>query len=134
MGEVMDQFMFGLTENLGAGRDGNDDIFAVFAVALVAFPVAPPLCLKEAFVLKMKEGIDPIGALNIDVSPFSAIAAAGTASWLTLLPSESKAAIAAASGNHLDFGAVNKQFGSSVDFFENRIQESGDRSQSKNSK
>ena len=71
--------------------------------------MAAPLRLEYALVLEVKQSIDPVGTLNVYVSSFPAVPAAGTALWHKLFSSESKTSISAASSLHFYFRTVNKQ-------------------------
>jgi len=117
--EIFEQFMLRLPENLGSRRNLNGYIFTVFSVALVSFSMTTPLCFEDTLILEMKESIDTIGTLNIDVSSSPAIPATGATSRHRLFSSKSETPISPVSGNYLYFCVINKQWRNSVDYFEN---------------
>jgi hypothetical protein len=101
--------MFRFPAYLSPGRNQNGYIEAIFAVALIAFPMTATLRLEDPFVLKMKQRIDALGALDKDISSFSAIPSARSALGHKLLSPESKASIPPASGNYSYSGPIDKQ-------------------------
>jgi hypothetical protein len=92
--------MIGLSESLGSWGNENGYIQTVLAVALVSFSMASSLRLKYSLVLKVKQSVNPIGALDINVTALSAVPAARSASGYELLSSKGNAAVASASSNH----------------------------------
>jgi len=105
----MQQLVSGFPEDLRSGRNQNRDIQSIFSVPFVSLAVAASLSFKDPLILEVKQGIHPIGALDVDISALAAIAPAGPALGNKLFSSECKAAISPASGNYLYFCAINKQ-------------------------
>ncbi len=101
--------MPGLLEYLSPWGNQNCYVETILAVPLVSFPVAAPLRLEYAFILEMEERVDPVGTFNVNVPPFPAVPAAGTALWHKFFSSESKTSISAISSFHFDLRTVNKQ-------------------------
>jgi hypothetical protein len=105
----MQQLVSGFPKYLSYGRNQNRYIHSIFAVPLVSLAVAASLSLEDPLILKMKQSIHTIGALDIYISALPAITAAGTAPGDKLFPPECQAAISSVSGNHLYFCSIDKQ-------------------------
>ncbi len=106
----MQQFMLRLSEDLRTWRNQNGNVQTILAMTLVPFAMAPPLGFEYSLVLKMKEGIDAIRALDINIPSLSSVSAARAAFRHEFLSPEGKAAIASSSGDHLNFRTIDEQF------------------------
>ena len=107
--KIMQQLVFGLPEDLRSGRNQNCYIRSILAVPFISLAMAAPLSLEDPLILEMKQGIHAIGAFDVDIAALPSIAPAGSALGNKLFPSECKAAVSPASGNHLYFRAIDKQ-------------------------
>ena len=101
--------MFRFSESLGPGRNKDNDVDTILAVPVVSFAMAAPLRLENPLVLEMEQSIDPLGALDIDVSSFSAISAARPSFGYKFLSSEGETPVASASGGHMYCCTINEQ-------------------------
>ena len=101
--------MFGLFERLGAGRNQDRHIRPVFAVPFVSLPMAAPLGFEDAFVLKMQERVDALGAFNVDVSSLPAVTPAGPSLRNTFFPPEGETTVSAIPSFDVYFCTIDKQ-------------------------
>ena len=76
---------------------------------IISFSVAAPLRFEDAFILKVKERVHAIRALDINITALSPVTAARAALGNKLFPSKGKAAIPSVSRDKLYFCAINKQ-------------------------
>jgi len=105
----MHEFMLGFSEYLRSGRDQNRDIRPIFAVPFVSLPMAASLSLKDSLILKVKQSVHAIGAFDVNISSFAAIASAGSAFGNRFFSAKGKATIPTASSYNLNFCAIDKQ-------------------------
>jgi hypothetical protein len=97
-------------ENLSSGRDQNDGVFSILPVAVIPLAVPSSLRFKNALVLKMKQRVDAVRALDVNVPSFASITTAWAALWNKLLAPERETAVSPAAGDYLNLCAIDKQF------------------------
>src|SRR5215471_2261498 len=107
-GEIADQRLTVLLEDLGADRDLEDGTASVAARAIFAHAFTAALGLEMLLVAVIDEGIETIHACGADIAPAPAIAAIGPAKLDKLLPPKGDAAVAAAD---IDLRLVEKFHG-----------------------
>jgi hypothetical protein len=100
--------MFGLFEHLGSRRNQDGNILSASAMTTgtLAVPASPGF--ESPPVPKVQKRVNPLRALQVDVSSPAPIAATRPAARDKLFTPEGKAAIAAIARTHCDFGLINK--------------------------
>ena len=100
--------MFGFLEHLGSGRNQDGDILSVSAMTTGTLPVPASAGFENPPVPEVQQRVDPLRALQVDVSSPAPIAAARPAARDKLFPPEGKAAVATVARTHRDCGLINK--------------------------
>src|SRR3990172_3446125 len=98
--------MFRFPAYLRARRHEHRYVDPVFAMPVVSFSVAAPLCFENPLILKMKQRVDAVRTLDVDITSLSAVSAARTSSGNKLLSAKSNAAVPSVSCNYLYFCSI----------------------------
>src|ERR1700733_4020933 len=101
-GEVVDQGLAILVENLGADRDLEYDRLAVGAMAVLAHAVGALLGLEVLLIAVVDQRVQSIDDFDDDIAAATAIAPRGAAELDILLAAERHAAVAAVAGADID--------------------------------
>jgi hypothetical protein len=79
MGEIGDQGLLVVVQNLGADGNLEDQVGAARPGAVLAAAGTPPGGLEMLAVAKIDEGVEAIDAFGDDIAAAAAVAAVGTA-------------------------------------------------------
>src|SRR3954453_21533121 len=107
-GEIVDQRLAVLVENLRAERDLEHERLAIGAVAVLAHAVGALRRLEMLLVAVVDQRIQPVGDLDNDIAAAPAIAARGPAELDILLAPERHAAVAAIARADIDLGFIEE--------------------------
>ena len=107
-GEVGDQRLVVVLEDLRADGDAKDHVIALGAVAVLAHAVGAGRGLEVLLVAVVDEGIEPVDALHDDVAAAAAIAAIGAAELDEFLAQEADRTGATVAGADKDLGLIEK--------------------------
>src|SRR5579883_2282400 len=111
LGEVGEQRLVVLLEDLRAARQAQDDVLALGAGALAAHAVMAGLGLEVLGVAVVDQGVEAVDALDDDVAAAPAVTAVRAAELDELLAAKADAACAAVAGADEDFGLVEEFHG-----------------------
>src|SRR3954465_12044273 len=107
-GEVMDQRLAILVEDLRADRHLEHDRLAVGAMAVLAHAIGALLRLEVLLVGIVDQRVEAIAHFDDDVAAAAAIAAGGAAELDELLAAERHAAVTAIAGANIDLCFVKE--------------------------
>src|SRR6185369_8085615 len=107
-GEVVDQRLAVLVEDLRADRHLEHDRFAVGAMAVLAHAIGALLRLEVLLVAIVDQRVQAVDHFDDDVAAAAAIAAGGAAELDELLAAERHAAVAAVAGADIDLCLVKE--------------------------
>jgi hypothetical protein len=107
----MQQLVLGLFKDLSSGRHQNDNILPIFPMPIVAFTMPSSLRLEDPFILKMKQSINALGTLYINVAAFAPIAAAWPSFGHEFFPAKCKAPVASIPCRQVYSRTINKHLG-----------------------
>src|SRR5438046_699160 len=108
MGEVGDQRLVVVLEDLRADRDAEDGVLALAAVAILAHAVNAGLGLEMLLIAVVDERVEPINAFDDDIAATAAIAAVRPPELDEFFAQEADRAGAAVAGADIYFGLVEK--------------------------
>ena len=110
-GEIGEQRLLVLVEDLRADRHLQHHVLAAGAVAVLAHAVAARPGLEMLLVAVVDQRVEAVDRLDDDVAAAAAVAAAGAAELDELLAPERDAAVAAVAGANIDLGFVEEFHG-----------------------
>ena len=111
LGQVGDQRLAVLGEDLGAERQGELDVGAVRARALLAHAVGAAARPEVLPVAVVDQGVELGSDPRDDMAAAAAVAAVRPAARDVLLAPEADAAVAAVAGAHVDLGLIEEAHG-----------------------
>ena len=113
-GEIVDQRLAILVEQLGAHRHLEHDRLAVGAMAVLAHAIGALLRLEVLLIAVVDQRVQPVDHFDDDVAAAAAIAAGGAAELDILLAAERHAAVSAVAGADIDLCFVKEFHGLQV--------------------
>ncbi len=113
-GEIVDQGLAVLVEQLGTHGHLEHDRLAVGAMAVLAHAIGALLRLEVLLIAIVDQRIQPVHHFDDDIAAAAAIAATGSAELDILLAAERHAAVAAVAGADIDLCFVKKFHGLQV--------------------
>jgi hypothetical protein len=108
LGEIRDQGLLVVLEDLGADRHAQDRVLALGAGAVGAHAVMALLGLEVLLVAVVDQRVEAVDAQGDDVAAAPAVAAVGPAELDELLAPERDRAGTAVAAPHVDLGLVEK--------------------------
>ena len=111
LGEVDQQGLVVLGEDLRAARQAQHDVLAGAAGALAAHAVMAGLGLEVLRIAVVDQRVEPVDAFEDDVAALAAVAAVGAAELDELLAPKARRSRAAVAGADVDLGLVEELHG-----------------------
>src|SRR4029453_17478624 len=110
-GEIGDERLAVFFVDLGADRHFENDILAVGAGPVLAYPIAPALRFEMLLVAVIDQSIEAVDGLDHHVAAFASIASVRPAELDEFLAPERHAALAARAGRYVDLGFIEEFHG-----------------------
>jgi hypothetical protein len=111
LGEVGEDVLALIVEDLGAHRDPDDEILAARAGPVLAGTALAARCLEMLGVAEVDQGIEALDRLEDDVAALAAVAAIRPAIFDIFLPPEAHRSRPARAGADEDLGLVEEMHG-----------------------
>ena len=108
MGEIVEDLAGFDIVNDGSDGHANFEVFTAAAVPIASFTMTTAFSTERVIEAKFEKRIFVRVGNQIDASPVSTVAAARTALWNKLLPSERDAAVTTTAGLDCDVGFVDE--------------------------
>ena len=107
-GEIVDQRLAILVEDLGADRHFENDVLAVGAVAVLAHAVGALGRLEMLLIAIVDQRVEAVDRLDDDVAAAAAVTAARPAELDELLAAKRHATVSTVAGADIDLGFVEE--------------------------